>query len=331
MQHFLLSAKAKSLTLAQVFRLSDTEAETMFREVRWAETKGEAVCPKCGCLGAYEFRRSEKALRFECRECKKEFSITSGTLFASHKLPLRAYLAAIAIFCNEVKGKSMLALSRDLGLSYKTAFVLCHKMREAMAEELKGRVVGGEGKVAEIDGGFFGGYQKPANFREHRRDRRLAANQNGKRKAVVIARERNGNSVPAVFRTEGSALAWIKSRIKPGTIVNADEAASWDALNSRFEMRRINHQEAYSAEDSCTNWAESFFSRLRRAELGHHHHIAGAYLLRYAQEASWREDNRRVTNGEQTRRVAHLAMSRGPSIDFSGYWQRHARVTASNS
>jgi hypothetical protein len=71
----------------------------------------------------------------------------SGTLFASHKLPLRSYLAAIAIFCNEVKGKSALALSRDLGTSYKCAFVLEHKLREAMAEEMKGRTLGGEGKM----------------------------------------------------------------------------------------------------------------------------------------------------------------------------------------
>src|SRR5262249_32465862 len=62
------------------------------------------------------------------------------------------------IFCNEVKGKSMLALSRDLGTSYKTAFVLAHKLREAMATELRGRMIGGEGKVAEIDAGYFGGY-----------------------------------------------------------------------------------------------------------------------------------------------------------------------------
>src|SRR5271168_721695 len=97
---------------------------------------------------------------------KKNFTITSGTLFASHKLPLRGYLAAIAIFCNEVKGKSSLALSRDLGLSYKSAFVLQHKFREAMSEDMKVRVVGGEGKSVEVDGAYFGGYVKPANRKE---------------------------------------------------------------------------------------------------------------------------------------------------------------------
>ena len=324
-QHFLLSKAAKTLTLAQVFRMTDAEAETAFRAVRWADTQGKPVCPACGGLDAYECRRTSGANRFRCRACKKDFSITSGTLFASHKLPLRGYLAAIAIFCNEVKGKSACALSRDLGLSYKSAFVMLHKLREAMAVELKGRTVGGEGKVAEVDGGYFGGYVKPANIHAHRRDRRYSENQSGKRKAVVIIRERGGNSVPAVFKTEGQAIRFIQARIKPGTIVNADESGAWNALHGRFEMKRINHQEAYSFDGACTNAAESFFSRMRRAEIGHHHHVAGAYLLRYAQEASWREDNRRMSNGEQVNRLPGLAVKTRKSVDFTGYWQRHQR------
>lgn len=322
-QHFLLSSRAKTLSLASVFRMSDADAETTFRMVRWPETSGEPVCPHCGGVDAYDCRRPNGAPRFRCRACRKDFSITSGTLFASHKLPLRGYLAAIAIFVNEVKGKSALALSRDLGVSYKCAFVLQHKLREAMAEEMKGRVVGGEGRTVEVDGGYFGGYVKPANEKKNRKDRRLAQNQTGKRKVVVIVRERNGNSVPAVFQSEGKALAFIKARVAKGTVVHADEAPSWDGLHSTFEMKRINHQDAYSYEGACTNMAEEYFSRLRRAESGHHHHIAGAYLLRYAQEASWREDNRRESNGAQYQRVAGHAMKRGPSVDFGGYWQRH--------
>jgi hypothetical protein len=103
----------------------------------------------------------------------------------------------------------------------------------------------------------------------------------------------------------------------------ADEAASWDALHDRFEIKRINHQEAYSLDGACTNWAEEFFSRMRRAEIRRHHHIAGAYLLRYAQEASWREDHLHMSNGDQVHTVAALAMKRKQSIDFTGYWQRH--------
>jgi transposase-like protein len=324
-QHFLLTKAAKTLTLGQVFAMSAQEAEAMFKRVRWPDTDGAPVCPHCGGLDAYDCRRPNGAPRFECKACGKDFSITSGTLFASHKLPFKAYLAAIAVFCNEVKGKSALALSRDLGLSYKTAFVLLHKLREAMAAEMRGRVVGGEGKTAEVDAGYFGGYVKPANRKENRSDRRFLGNQSGKRKAVIIIRERDGNSVPAVFRTEGQALNFIRSRIAKGTVVNADESPNWNELHSRFEMKRINHEEAYSLDGACTNMAEEFFSRMRRAEIGHHHHIAGAYLLRYAQEASWREDNRRSSNGEQVNRVATLALANKQSVDFSGYWQRHVK------
>ena len=97
-------------------------------------------------------------------------------------------------YVNEVKGKSALALSRDLGVQYKTSFVLAHKIREAMASELKGMQVGGEGKTVETDGGYFGGYIKPANHKENRRDRRFAKNQNGKRQVVVVVRERGGRT-----------------------------------------------------------------------------------------------------------------------------------------
>ena len=198
-----------------------------------------------------------------------------GTIFASHKLPLRGYLAAIAVFCNEVKGKSMLALSRALGTQYKTAFVLAHKIREAMASDMNARMIGGAGVVAEIDGGYFGGYVKPANRREQRKDRRLYENRSGKRQCVVVVRERGGKTLPGVFPTEVAALSFIRACVAAGTVLHADEAGGWNDLHARYEMVRIDHQEAYSYERACTNVAESFFSRMRRGEVGHHHHVAG--------------------------------------------------------
>jgi hypothetical protein len=223
----------------------------------------------------------------------------------------------------------MLALSRDMGVQYKTSFVLAHKMREAMAAEVKGVLrIGGEGRKAEIDGGFFGGYVKPANLRENRRDRRLRQNQSGKRQCVVVIRERDGVTLPGVFRSEGDALDFIRRKVARGTEVFADESGAWNPLHGRFIMKRINHQEAYSLDGACTNNAESFFSRMRRAEIGHHHHLAGPYLLRFAQESAWREDHRRDPNGVQVDRVAALAMRNKPSVDFCGYWQRGKIVAA---
>ena len=323
-QHFLLSSKARTLSLAAVLRMSDEEAEAAFRSVRWPD--GKPVCPHCECPTVYDCRKANGAPRWRCKACRKDFSVTSGTLFAFHKMPLRSYLAAIAIFVNEVKGKSALALSRDLDCQYKTAFVLAHKLREAMASELKGMRLGGEGETVEVDGGYFGGYIKPSNHKEHRRDRRLAKNQNGKRQVVVVMRERGGSTLPAVFKSESAALGFITGRVAKGTRLMADEAGSWNDLHSRFNVARIDHSKLYSDTAGIyTNGAEEFFSRMRRAEIGHHHHVAGAYLVRYAQEAAWREDHRRMANGAQAQAVMGLAMASGPSVDRSGYWQRAAR------
>jgi len=321
-QHFLLSARARSLSVAQVCRMTDAQAEAMFAGIRWVETNGKAVCPHCACPTCYEARRPNGALRFRCKACRKDFSLTSGTLFAFHKLPLQVYLTAIVIFCNEVKGKSALALSRDLGCQYKTAWVLAHKLREALSTEVKGYKLGGVGKTVEIDGAYFGGYVKPANHKENRRDRRLVRNQTGKRQCVVVTRERDGMVMPSAFKNEGSAISYIRAHVAAGTEVHADDATSWDDLHARYAVKRINHQLAYSMDGACTNGAESFFSRLRRAEAGHHHHIAGAYLARYAQESAWKESHRRIDDGTQARGLVRLALAAKPSVDFCGYWQR---------
>ena len=167
---------------------------------------------------------------------------------------------------------------------------------------------------------------KPANRRENRIDRRLAENQSGKRKVVVVVRERDGRTLPAVFKSESAALGFITSRVAKGTRLMADEARSWNELHGRFEMHRIDHGQAYSMPGGVyTNGAEEFFSRMRRAEIGHHHHVAGPYLVRYAQEAAWREDHRRMDNGGQVRAVMGLAMGAPTSVDWCGYWQRAKR------
>ena len=122
---FLLTAKARTLSLSAVLRMSDEEAEAAFCRIRWGETNGRPIsCPACQWETVYNCRKANGAPRWRCKACRRDFSVTSGTLFAFHKMPLRNYLAAIAIFCNEVIGKSALALSRDLDCQYKTAFVL---------------------------------------------------------------------------------------------------------------------------------------------------------------------------------------------------------------
>ncbi len=198
---------------------------------------------------------------------------------------------------------------------------MAHKLREAMAIETADTELDGE---VEVDGAYFGGYVKPANEKVNRVDRRLAENQTGKRRVVVVMRQRGGKTLACVVKREGLSVATIGQRVAPGATVYADEAASWDVLHTRFLTKRIDHSKAYSTADACTNQAESFFSRLRRAELGTHHHFAGRYLYQYANEMAWRENNRRVSNGGQYLKVTEAALNAPVSRVWKGYWQRTA-------
>ncbi|MGQ3039385.1 MAG: IS1595 family transposase [Brevundimonas sp.] len=315
-QHFLLSAAARTLSLVKVMRMSDDQARETFKAIRWASTEGEPVCPKCGCVEVYDLTTRQI---FKCKGCLSQFSVTSGTIFASRKLPIRDILAAIAIFVNGAKGYSALQLSRDLDVQYKTAFVMAHKLREAIALSRATDKLTGE---VEVDGAYFGGYVKPANERANRRDRRLSENQSGKRQVVVAIRERDGETRAFVTKREADGVALVAANVEHGATVHADEASHWDNLHARFATKRINHSEAYSLNGACTNMAESFFSRLRRAETGTHHHISGKYLSAYATEMAWREDVRRTSNGGQFVQVVGAAMAAPVSRQWKGYWQR---------
>ena len=318
MQHFLLSAAARTLSLKAVFRMGEDAAYRTFCELRWADTGGDAVCPRCGCVDSYNIVTRRK---FKCVGCSHQFSVTSGTIFASRKLSFTDLLAAIVIFVNGAKGVSALQVSRDLDVQYKTAFVLSHKLREAMAREQIGRQLNG---VVEIDGGYFGGHVKPANKKEDRKDRRLKVNTSGKRQCVVIMRERGGKSLPFVVRTEGDAVPFVRDHVGTLATIHADEGTGWDALHAGWNTHRVNHSVQFMDKGVCTNQAESYFSRLRRAEIGTHHHIAGPYLNAYANEMAWREDHRRVANGNQAALVAGASMASRQSRTWAGYWQRAA-------
>lgn len=112
-QHFLLSAQARTLSLRKIFSLSDDQAFEMFKQSRWGHH--DAICPCCGSVAKHYFIKTRRQWR--CRDCNHTFSVTSGTIFASHKLPLKVYLAAIAIYCNAVKGLSALQLARTMLIS----------------------------------------------------------------------------------------------------------------------------------------------------------------------------------------------------------------------
>jgi ISXO2-like transposase domain len=217
------------------------------------------------------------------------------------------------------KGISALQLGRGLGVQYKTAFVLAHKLHGAIGSGQADTTLSGH---VEIEGAHFGCAVRQENRKADRRDRRRSENRSGGRQAVVVARERGGRALPFVFRSEDEAVPTIRERVETGTTIYADEAATWDALHARYDVRRINHTIAFSDDGACTNQAESYFARLRRAEWGQHHRISGKYLGAYAREMALREDTRRRPNGALHALMAAAALGHPVSRVWAGYWQR---------
>jgi len=290
----------------------------VFRRVRFAANDGNPHCPACGCVKVYTL--AETPVRWKCSACRKKFSVTSGTIFHSRKLAIRDYLAVIALFCNGVKGTSALQMSRDMNINPKSAFVLLHKLREAMgatvqaSDDLAGTV--------EIDGAYVGKGPKPANRKADRADRRTL---DTKRQVVVVARERGGNARTWVVGKEADAVPMVRNAIKSGSTVHADEANAWNILHASFLTKRVNHSVEFLSEDgACTNQAESFFARLRRSEFGIHHRICGRHLLAYSRECAWRENYRRQANGTHWNLITAAALAHPKSKVWAGYWHQKA-------
>ena len=317
-QHFLISSAARSLNLREIYTGGEEKAFATFCDMRWADTDGEPTCPKCGCVESYKITTRRQ---FKCKACHAQYSPTSGTILSNRKMSYVSLLAAICLFVNAVKGISSLQLARDIGCHAKTAWVLAHKLREAMSAEMDGHKVSGE---VEIDGMYTGGSIRPANLKENRIDRRLARYQTGKRRVVVAFRERGGRTVPLVVHSEAEGVAIANRIALPGTVLVADEATHWDRLSARFEVQRINHSEAYSLDGISTNLVESYFARLRRMIRGQHHWVSPQHLSQYAREAAWKEDHRRMSNGDQTARALCLALFHPVSKTWAGRWQRKA-------
>jgi len=333
-QHFLLSKEARSFSLVKIAQLTEKQAENFFRKIRWSETNGKPVCPCCGSIKKHYFLNTRK--KWKCRDCHKQFTITSGTLFSSHKLPLKTYLMAIALFVNEVKGMSALKLSRELDIQYKTAFVLLHKFRDALLETRDETPLNG---VCEIDGAYVNHYVRPENNINDRIDRRLTANQNPNKRCIVVIRQRHNEgtefigsvrTLTYVLRNENprDIMNIANNRIELGTEIHADEANAYDNLHARFDMRRVNHSVEYMSEEgACSNQAESFFARFRRFQHGQIHRMGQLYISNYANEIAYREDTRRMDNGSIFRDISMKCMKTLQSNEWTGYWQGNHRVS----
>lgn len=328
-QHFLLSAKARKLNLIKLAQISEAEAHAMFAEVRWSANGGNPICPACGNTGKCYARPARR--QFRCSNCNHEFSVTSGTLFANHKLPLKMYLIAIALFTNAAKSISALQLSRDLDCQYKTAWVLSHKIRESLMEHNEQMKFAG---VCEMDGVYVNHYIRPKNNINDRVDRRKVHNPNKRvvislrQRALELKRGAIATKTFVLMAENGAGVTKIASQyIHRGATIHTDEANAYDDLHAHYDMKRVNHQIEYSSIDgACNNQSESYNARFRRMQYGQLHRIGNLYLSNYANEIAYREDTRRFDNGEIFGDIMRKCANNTISNEFCGYWQGNKRV-----
>ena len=235
-QHFLLSPQSRAMSLSFVLSMTEKRADAKFKRIVWSETSGKPVCPDCGCLKHRELIEDRK---WKCRACRKQFTVTSGTIFASHKLSFRKMLGACAIFANGVMGVAACRMSRDLNVSYKCAFVLLHKVREAMGLDGESTQLAG---VVEIDGSVFGGsLPKVPNNKElwaefHKKNKAAAKK---KVKLIVVLREREHAEADRIARIrtflvekEGDAVEIARRLVHPSATIQAD-------MNNEFDIGPI--------------------------------------------------------------------------------------------
>jgi transposase-like protein len=256
-------------------------------------------CPHCGNSDPDRITKLEgKSTRpgvYKCNECEKPFSVTVGTVFESSHVPLNKWLYAAHKLNSGKKGTSAHQLHRELGVSYKTAWFMCHRIREAMADRKAGPI-GGSGKVVEADETHVGGKAK----------NRAYVRKPPKKQIVMSLVERGGAvrsfHIPKVNAKTLRPLI-VKTASRKSRLMT-DEGKWFERIGEEFTSHEtVNHwQDEYVRGDVYTNTAENYFSILKRGLYGVYQHVSEAHLHRYLAEFDFRYSNRAklgVTDGER--------------------------------
>lgn len=280
-------------TLAELRFHDDTAARKHLEATRWPNG---AVCPHCGGTernSALNGKAHRPGLWF-CGDCRTQFSVTVGTVFERSKVPLHKWLMAVHLLCASKKGISSLQLQRMLGVTYKTAWFMAHRIREAMKDESTEQLGGpGTSGIVEADETYFGrtrGLGK-GNHQDH------------KQKVVALV-ERNGRvrafHVPTVnIRTLKPIL---EGQISKDARLMTDSATMYRKMGKSFKSHEyVDHtHKEYARGDVTTNTVEGFFGILKRGIHGNYQHVSPAHLYRYVNEFSFRYNYRKVTDESRT-------------------------------
>lgn len=272
------------------------QAREYLEAIRWPNGP---VCPHCGAIGAH-YALKGKAHRpgvYKCKDCRKQFTVTVGTVFERSKVPLHQWMQAVYLICSSKKGCSSHQLQRTLGVQYKTAWFMSHRLREAMKSP--GGIMGSGGGIVEADETFIG--RKPG-----RKVKRGAGHKN----AIFTLVERNGSArsfhVPDV--TAETLKEKLAQHVAKDARLMTDTGSYYRKTKDDYpKHEQVNHlMGEYARGDVTTNTVEGFFGIFKRGIFGIYQHVSSHHLERYTTEFDFRYSHRQKLGYNDAMRAEEL-------------------------
>lgn len=280
------------MNLSELAKITANEEEAfkLVEQLRWPTGP---VCPHCGGVDRiYDLGKTRIGLK-KCGHCRKQFTVRVGTIFEDSPLPLGKWLLAIHLMCSSKKGVSAAQIARELGIQYKSAWFLCHRVRLAMTKEPLASKLGGGGEIVEADETYIGG--KPGN------NKHFGYKPKPKRIVLTLV-ERDGDvrSFPIQKATKRTVQPIMRHMIDGAAHIMTDSAFTYPGLAADFASHHtVNHSKEYVRGVVHTNFAESYHSLLKRGIFGTYHHVSTKHLPRYLREFEFRWNSRKASDSDR--------------------------------
>lgn len=282
------------LELFQTFKTQEQAVEYL-ESVRW---KGHPVCPYCASEKVSRHASGDRAAtRWQCQDCQRAFAVTVGTIFHGTHIPLKNWFLVLALMLNAKKSASAYQIARDLGMRRPTVWSMMHRARIAMASDTEqGALLHG---IVEADETYIGG--KPRKGNKRGGDKQTKRGRGTVKAAVVGLIERGGRVVAKPAKKSELSSKGLEKFISKfvdtaSSLLITDEFKGYMNVRRMMMHATINHSVEYAQGEIHTNNIESFWSLVKRAWYGSHHHYSRKYMHLYIAEACYKYNQRKAKN-----------------------------------